>query len=247
MAPIDEARSAAHDASGRDAAPSGTALGPREHALWTAQLRAEALFTAVVDQGLIQPGVLESELSEQIRMLARARFGITRHWHRRVVRSGPNTVMTYYDEPPDRRLEADDVVYLDFGPVFEGWEADLGRTYVLGTDPRKAKLVTDIGDAFLQGQALYETRPDLTAGELYDYVSGLAMAAGWSFGAPTAGHIIDGFPHDRGPTQGERYSIRSGNTIRLHAPSTTVGRVTGSSRSTSSIANAATAGSSRSC
>ena len=82
----------------------------------------------------------------------------------------------------------------------------------------QTKLVTDIGDAFLRGQALYEARPDLTAGELYDYVSGLATAAGWSFGAATAGHIIDGFPHDRDPAPGERYSIRSGNPIRLHAP-----------------------------
>ncbi len=217
MPPADERRNV-DGVAARETESSGAALGPREQALWTAQLRAEALFAAVVDQRLIQPGVLESELNEQIRVLARVRFGISRHWHRRVVRSGPNTVMTYYDDPPDRRLEADDVVYLDFGPVFEGWEADLGRTYVLGADPRKAKLVADIGDAFLQGQALYEARPDLTAGELYDYVSGLATAAGWSFGAPTAGHIIDGFPHDRGPTHGERYSIRSGNTIRLHAP-----------------------------
>jgi len=205
------------------AAQCGTAtgsalLGPREHALWTAQLRAEALFAEVVERRLIRPGVLESELSDEIRELASARFAIKRHWHRRVVRSGPNTVLTYYDDPPDRRLEADDVVFLDFGPVFEGWEADLGRTYVLGADRRKLQLVTDIGDAFARGQALFEARSDLTAGELYDYVAELATAAGWTFGAATAGHIIDGFPHERDPAHGERYSIRSGNTIPLHAP-----------------------------
>jgi Xaa-Pro dipeptidase len=193
-------------------------LGPREQALWDAQLRAEALFAAVVERGLVRPGVLESELSDEINALARADFGVRRHWHRRVVRSGPNTVLTYYDAPPDRRLEADDVVYLDFGPIFEHWLADLGRSYVLGDDPRKQKLVTDIGNAFRLGQALYETEPALTAGQLYDYVAGLASAAGWVFGARTAGHIIDGFPHDRDPDPGRRYSIRSGNPIPLHAP-----------------------------
>lgn len=198
------------------AAAAATILGAREQALWTAQLRAEELFTAVVDGGLLRPGVLESELGEQIRVLARERFGIHRHWHRRVVRSGPNTVLTYYDDPPDRRLAADDVVYLDFGPVFEGWEADLGRTYVLGDDPRKRQLVADIGAAFARGQARFEADPDLTAGALYDYVAGLATAAGWTFGAATAGHIIDGFPHD--PDPGRRYSIRSGNDTPLHAP-----------------------------
>ena len=199
-------------------AAAATTLGAREQALWTAQLRAEELFTSVVAGGLLRPGVLESELSEEIRILARERFGIRRHWHRRVVRSGPNTVLTYYDDPPDRRLEADDVVYLDFGPVFEGWEADLGRTYVLGDDPRKRQLVADIGAAFARGQALFEADPDLTAGALYDYVAGLATAAGWTFGAATAGHIIDGFPHDRDPDPGRRHSIRSGNDIPLHAP-----------------------------
>ncbi len=198
--------------------PGLPAFGRREQSLWGAQLRAETLFAEVVRRGLIRPGVLESELSDEIRALARARFGITRHWHRRVVRSGPNTVLTYYDEPPDRRLTVDDVVYLDFGPVFQGWEADLGRTYVLGDDPRKLRLVKDIGIAFARGQALYAADPGLTAGQLYDYVSALATAAGWSFGAATAGHIIDAFPHQRDSGTGERYSIRSGNPIMLHAP-----------------------------
>lgn len=202
------------------APPPGAAagLGPREQALWNAQLRAEALFAAVVGQGLIRPGVLESELSEEIHALARARFGVQRHWHRRVVRSGPNSALTYYDAPPDRRLEADDVVYLDFGPVFERWEADLGRTYVLGDDPRKQQLVRDIGEAFHRGQALYAAEPALTAGQLYDFVAALATAAGWTFGAKTAGHIIDRFPHARSPDPAKRYSIRSGNPTGLHAP-----------------------------
>jgi Xaa-Pro dipeptidase len=200
------------------AAGTASALGPREQALWTAQLRAQELFNAVVDGGLLRPGVSESELSEEIRVLARKRFDIRRHWHRRVVRSGPNTVLTYYDDPPDRQIAADDVVYLDFGPVFEGWEADLGRTYVLGADPRKRQLVADLSTAFARGQALFEAEADLTAGALYDYVSGLATAAGWTFGAATAGHIIDGFPHDRDPDPGGRYSIRSGNCTSLRAP-----------------------------
>ena len=153
-------------------------LGPREQALWAAQLRAEALFASVVDGGLIRPGVSESELSDEVHALARKMFGFKRHWHRRVVRSGPNTVMTYYDDPPDRRLEADDILFLDFGPVFEGWEADLGRTYVLGSDVRKHRLAADIEQTFRRGQELYESDPNLTAGALYDYVAGLATAAG---------------------------------------------------------------------
>jgi Xaa-Pro aminopeptidase len=191
-------------------------LGPREQALWDAQLRAETLFASVVDGGLIRPGVSESELSDEIHALARKMFGFKRHWHRRVVRSGPNTVLSYYDESPDRCLEADDILFLDFGPVFEGWEADLGRSYVLGNDARKHRLVADIEQAFKRGKQLYESDPTLTAGALYDYVAGLAIEAGWMFGASTAGHLVDAFPHKTDPGQPkERFSIRSGNDVSL--------------------------------
>jgi Xaa-Pro aminopeptidase len=188
-------------------------------ALLTAQNKAAALFDAVVAEGLIAPGKLESELSAEIHTLARTRFGLRRHWHRRIVRSGPNTVFTYHDEPEDRRILADDVVYLDFGPVFEAWEADYGRSYALGSDPDKHRLIADIGTAWRRGKALYESTPDLTCGELYDFVAGLATPLGWEFGAPTAGHLVGQFPHERAPPQDLKYfSIRHGNPLRLREP-----------------------------
>lgn len=189
-----------------------------EHALVDAQRKAEDLFAEVVDSGLIRPGVLESELSAEVHDLALRRFGVRRHWHKRVVRCGPNTVLTYYDDPPDRRLGEDDVVYLDFGPLFEEWEADFGRTYVLGRDPLKHKLVADIGAAFARGKRRFMEDDALTAGGLYDYVCSLATEAGWQFAAPTAGHLIGHFPHETAPGDTKRFSIRHGNPISLREP-----------------------------
>jgi Xaa-Pro dipeptidase len=186
-----------------------------EQALIEAQRKAEDLFAEVVDAGLIRAGVLESELSTEIHELAQRRFGVRRHWHKRVVRCGPNTVLTYHAEPPDRRTTSDDVVYLDFGPLFDHWEADFGRTYVIGTDPLKKKLVADIEAAFSRGKRHYLSQPDLTAGALYDFVHELAPAAGWLFGAPTAGHLIGHFPHETAPGDSGRFSIRHGNPVRL--------------------------------
>ena len=37
-------------------------------------------------------------------------------------------------------INENDILFLDFGPIFEDWEADYGRTYVLGKDPLKLKL-----------------------------------------------------------------------------------------------------------
>lgn len=195
-----------------------TALGAVERALIGAQQQAEALFAEVVASGMIRAHVLESELSAAIYALAEQRFGVRRHWHKRVVRCGPNTVLTYHDDPPDRRIAADDVVYLDFGPVFEQWEADFGRTYVVGADPRKHQLVADISGAFAAGKSLYEREPALTAGALYDFVSELAPRAGWEFGAPAAGHLIGHFPHERRPGEPNRFSIRHGNEQLLREP-----------------------------
>lgn len=153
----------------------------------SAQHQAEELFAEVVSSGLIRPGVLESELSNEIHAL-----------------------LTYYARPPDRRLAADDVVYLDFGPVFNAWEADFGRSYVLGQDPRKHRLVAHITAAFRRGKQLYLDTPDLTAGSLYDDVRALAFEAGWQFGAPTAGHLIGHVPHEHAPGEPRRFS----NTAR---------------------------------
>jgi Xaa-Pro aminopeptidase len=186
--------------------------------LITAQNKAEALFAEIVAGGMIEPGKLESELTAEIHDLARSRFGVRRHWHKRIARSGPNTLLTYYDPSTDRRIGEDDIVYLDFGPVFEAWEADFGRTYALGSDPMKHRLIEDIGTAFQRGKQLYQSTPDLTAGQLYDFVAGLAQPYGWEFGAATAGHLIGHFPHEQAPGDDKRFSIRHGNGTSLREP-----------------------------
>lgn len=186
--------------------------------LLAAQDKAAALFALVVDYGLVSAGKLESELTEQIHSLAKAQFGVSRHWHKRIARAGPNTLLTYYDECPDRRIAGDDIVYLDFGPVFEEWEADFGRTYVLGSDPDKHRLVGDLAAAFTRGKNFYQASPNLTAGELYDYIVGLAAEYGWEFGNRTAGHLVGHFPHETKPQDPDRLRIRHGNSISLREP-----------------------------
>jgi Xaa-Pro aminopeptidase len=183
--------------------------------LLTAQNKAVALFEEVVASGMIRAGRLESELTQDIHALARTRFGLSRHWHQRIVRSGPNTLLTYHDPHADRRMTDDDIVYLDFGPVFDAWEADFGRTYALGADPVKHRLIGNLSEAFARGKQLYQRSPAITAGELYDYVAGMAGEYGWEFGASSAGHLVGHFPHERPPGDSTRFSIRSGNTTSL--------------------------------
>jgi hypothetical protein len=58
----------------------------------------------------------------------------------------------------------------------------------------------------------------LACGDLYDYVTGLAKTSGWEFGAPTAGHLVGHFPHERSPAEPRKFSICYGNALRLREP-----------------------------
>src|SRR6476659_5169045 len=96
----------------------------RARALLDAQDRAKQLFAAVEERGLIQPGRTELEVQHAIRDLAAELLGVEKHWHKRIVRAGDNTLEPYDENPEDRVVTDDDIVFLDLGPVFEEWEAD---------------------------------------------------------------------------------------------------------------------------
>jgi Xaa-Pro dipeptidase len=162
-----------------------------------AQSKAEKLFGEVETRGLIHPGVTESVVNEDIYALAKEMYGITTYWHKRIVRAGPNTLLPYAENPPDVTIREDDILFLDLGPVFEDWEADFGRTFVVGSDPVKRKLQKDVGVAFAEGKKYFHEHPDILACELYEHAQWLAKQHGWEYGGPIAGHLIGHFPHER--------------------------------------------------
>lgn len=184
----------------------------RRAALVAAEQRAMKLFDRVEALGLIAPGRTEREVTNDIYALAEREFGVRQHWHKRIVRSGQNTVTTYYDEPADRTIAADDTVYLDFGPVFETWEADLGRSYALGNDPEKRRLVADLERIFGRVQEHYWARPEMTGAELYAFAKAEAERAGWLFGNTSAGHIVGEFPHAQIPGNKDANRIAAVNS-----------------------------------
>lgn len=176
-------------------------LEKRHSSLRDAEKKAEQLFNAVEEKGIIREGVTEKQINREIYDLAFQMFGIKKYWHKRIVRTGKNTLYPYRENPPDLTVSKDDIIFLDFGPIFEDWEADFGRTYVLGSDPMKLKLCNDISQAWKDGKAFFKSHPTITGSELYSYVCELARKYGWEFGGPHAGHLIGEFPHEE--IQGE--------------------------------------------
>ncbi|HEY1659525.1 MAG TPA: M24 family metallopeptidase [Candidatus Sulfotelmatobacter sp.] len=168
-----------------------------EVGLLEAQRKASALFADVESNKLIRPGLSEMEINEAIYALAEQKYGISRYWHKRIVRAGRNTLAPYDENPPNLTVGEDDIVFLDLGPVFEEWETDFGRTFVVGDDPLKHKLCRDIEAAFVKGKAYFHHHPDITCAELYGYAQTLASEMGWEYGGPIAGHLIGIFPHEK--------------------------------------------------
>ncbi|MEU0097678.1 M24 family metallopeptidase [Streptomyces sp. NPDC006267] len=198
----------------------GSELSEREEAervagLTAAQEKAMALFAEVEARGLVAPGVGERAASDQIRDLANAMFGTTKHWHKRIVRSGVNTLRPYQDNPPDRVISDDDVAFVDFGPIFEEYEADFGRTYVLGDDPDKHRLLRDLPQVFDAGRAVFAADPDITGRQLFVAVERLAKEAGWEIGTWHTGHLVGEFPHELNDGARTNSYITPDNTMPL--------------------------------
>lgn len=157
---------------------------------------AVQLFEEVQKRKLVCAGKTEQQLNREVYELAKILFGIEKHWHKRIVRAGVNTLFPYKENPHNQVIQADDILFFDFGPVVEQWEADVGRTYVLGNNPMKLKLKKDIEQAWHETKAWFQQYSAIRACDIFNYAVQKAASYGWTFGGEIAGHIIGEFPHE---------------------------------------------------
>jgi Xaa-Pro aminopeptidase len=162
-----------------------------------AEQKAKELFDTVEKRGLIVAGKSEKELSDEIVKIAKEDFGTEIHWGKKIVRTGINTLQPYSADPPNLIIQKDDILFFDFHPVFEDWEADLGRTYVLGNDSLKLKIKKDVEAAWHEANAWYFKQTDLSGAQYFNYVNVLTKRYGYEFGNAIAGHIVGRYPHEQ--------------------------------------------------
>jgi Xaa-Pro dipeptidase len=186
-------------------------------ALARAQARAAALFAEVQRRELIRAAQSESSISQAIHALALAQFGVGKHWHRRVIRSGPNTRLPFSVQTPDRTVEQDDIVSIDLGPVFDDYEADFGRSYVIGQNPEMLALRDDLATLFRSCRDFYWRRPDMTGAVLYEHVVRACAERGWGFAGAHAGHLIGPFVMPREQRDAAVNRIRPDNDQPMNA------------------------------
>lgn len=178
---------------------------------------ALALFSEIEKRQLIVAGKDEDTLNEEIFKLAKELFNIQKHWHKRIIRSGENTLHPYKINPPNRVFKEDDILFFDFGPIIEKWEADLGRTYVIGSNPLKLKLKNDIEKAWQETKTWVDSHTELSASKLFTFATNKAKEYGWEFGGELAGHLIGEFPHEKLEPGNYRLYVHPENETNLYA------------------------------
>jgi len=182
-----------------------------------AEKKASLLFDQISIRGLICAAKSENELNDDIFNLAYEMYGIKKYWHKRIVRAGRNTLKPYNENPENLIIQEDDILFIDFGPIFDEWEADYGRTYVLGNDELKIKLMNDISLAWNDCKRFFVSKKHITGAEFFDHAVKMAKKYGWEFGGEIAGHLIGHFPHEKLDKEDKTNYVHPNNDIDMYA------------------------------
>ncbi len=188
-----------------------------------AQDLAYRLLDRVEQLEIVRPGQTEKQISLDISRLAGEELGFESAWHENMIRSGPNTLLTFADALSDRTVEADDIVYADLGPIFQAHKADFARTWVLGDDADKHKITADARCDLERGMQRMRENPDMTGEDVYTMVGQMAAEAGWEYRAAIAGHIVGTVPDAEDakfldPDTRSEIVLMPGHTRRLSHP-----------------------------
>jgi Xaa-Pro dipeptidase len=92
---------------------------------------AERAIQRIIDDGSIRPGRTELQVAADLQ-IAMLREGGEGEAFSPIVVAGPNSAFPHAG-PSDRPLAEGDLVILDWGTVYKGYQSDMTRTFVLGT------------------------------------------------------------------------------------------------------------------
>jgi methionyl aminopeptidase len=122
-------------------------------------------------------------------------LGLLRGWHGVYLRFGANTRLTYWDkEAPDLVLGANDIFYIDIGPVWEKWEGDGGNTFVVGDDAEMQRARAAVRQVFDRVHDKWRSE-SVSGAALYRYAAEVAASMGWELAPRVDGHRLGDFPH----------------------------------------------------
>lgn len=143
---------------------------------------------------LIRPGMRESEALAAGKEIL-AGLGAELDWHPVLVRFGAHTLHIYSDRPTeDRVLGAEDIFFIDMGPVFGGHEGDVGATFTTGQDPEMIACARDVRIVFDRVKAIWNGGA-VSGTALYEAAQAEAQKLGWVLNLDIKGHRVGDYPH----------------------------------------------------
>lgn len=145
----------------------------------------------------LRPGMTEQQGNQVYKKII-TQFGIEKNWHPPKIRFGPNSIKSFREvSDPDYQLKENDIFFLDIGPIVNGYEADVGQTFTLGTQPNPLhkKIIADGEEIFASTKNAF-LKNKLKGPELYAFAEKIAESRGWLLvGEGANGHRIGDFPH----------------------------------------------------
>ena len=144
---------------------------------------------------MIKPGMAEADAKKLLKIVLED-YQSEKIWHPPQVRFGVNTVLPFAKpQIANHVLEEDDVFFLDIGPVFNGYESDIGETFQVGSNLQTKKLITDSKVIFGEVKNYWQNT-GVNGEDLYQHAIELASDRGWKLALEGAsGHRISEFPH----------------------------------------------------
>jgi Xaa-Pro aminopeptidase len=147
----------------------------------------------------LKSGASEAETKKRLTDLLK-NLGSSKNWHPPQIRFGCNTTQPFgKPSQPNVLLQENDLFFLDIGPVFcindVEYEADVGQTFVLGSDSEMQALARDSEIIFNEVKERWSLGK-LSGLPLYEFAKERARLRGWRLSLEGAsGHRIGDFPH----------------------------------------------------
>jgi methionyl aminopeptidase len=142
----------------------------------------------------IEVGMVEEDAKAMAREMLRG-LEMRRGWHHTIVRFGTNTTKDFMARSkPGVVLGADDIYFIDIGPVYRGCEGDAGDTFVVGSNPDHHRAKRDVRTIW--DRVRDEWFVEGTTGKaLYEYAVETAGDLGWLLNLDLSGHRLSDYPH----------------------------------------------------
>ena len=154
---------------------------------------------------LVRPGMVEGDVKNVLQEI-QGRLGAPKSWHPPQIRFGENTLLGFGHKGQENvALGEHDIFFLDIGPIFDGHEGDVGRTFSVGSDIDMQRCCSDVGAIWNEVRDHWR-HEGVTGASLYQFAAACAEARGWKLTLDQAnGHRIADFPHaarNRGTIEG---------------------------------------------